>query len=71
LPSLRPREVVKVLKRIGFEEIRQTGSHLILSNKITKRTIPIPIHNKNIKRGLLAIIIKQAGLKINEFLKLL
>ncbi len=71
LPSLPPQKVVKALKKIGFEKARQTGSHLILANKATKKIIPVPIHNKDIKRGLLMSIIKQAGLSPEEFLKLL
>lgn len=71
LPALRSQKVIKVLKKIGFENARQTGSHLILVNKTTKKIIPIPIHNKDIKRGLLLSIIKQANLTIEAFVKLL
>ncbi len=71
LPSLKPQKVVKALKKIGFEETRQSGSHLILTNKITKKIIPVPIHARDIKRGLLLSIIKQANLTIEEFRKLL
>ena len=71
LPSIKPIKVVKALKQINFEEIRQTGSHLILANRITKKIIPVPIHNKDIKLGLLVSIIKQTGLTKEEFVKLL
>ena len=71
IPSLRHKKLIVVLKKIGFEESRQTGSHLILSNKKTKKIISVPIHSKDIKRGLLFGIIKQAGLTIKEFIELL
>ena len=71
LPALRPQKVIKALKKIGFENARQTGGHLILVNKTTKKIVPIPIHGKDIKRGLLLSIIKQADLTIEEFVKLL
>lgn len=71
LPSLRPIKIIGILKKVGFEEIRQSGSHLILVNRSTKKIIPIPIHNKDIKRGLLRSIIKQTGLTPGEFIKLL
>ncbi|MEK9135474.1 MAG: type II toxin-antitoxin system HicA family toxin [Patescibacteria group bacterium] len=71
LPALKPKKVIKVLKIIGFRQVRQTGSHLILVNKITKRIISVPIHSKDIKRGLLFSIIKQADLTIEEFIRLL
>jgi len=71
LPIIRPRKVIHILKSAGFEEMRQTGSHLILANRKTKKVVPVPIHPKDIKRGLLLSIIKQSGLTVNDFLKLL
>lgn len=71
LPSVKSREVVKVLKRIGFEEQRQTGSHLIMVHRIRRRIIPVPIHTREMKRGLLTSIIKQADLTQKEFIDLL
>lgn len=71
VPSLRHKKLIKALKKIGFEEARQTGSHLILLNQKSKKIISVPVHNKDIKRGLLMGIIKQAGLTTEEFIKLL
>lgn len=71
LPALKPQEVIKALNRVGFEKARQTGSHLILVNKTTRKIIPVPMHNKDIKRGLLLSIIKQVDLTTEEFIKLL
>jgi len=71
LPSLKPNQVVKVLAKLGFEEVRHTGSHLILVNKDKKKVIPVPIHNKDIKRRLLRNIIKQTSLTVGDFLNLL
>lgn len=70
LPILKSQEVVRILKRIGFTEVRKTGSHLILVNRELKKIIPVPIHNKDIKRGLLISIIKQTELTPEEFIKL-
>lgn len=67
---LKPKEVVRMLKRAGFEEMRQAGSHLILANRDTKKIIPVPMHSGDIKRGLLLGIIKQAGMTQQEFLRL-
>jgi len=69
LPSLKPKEVVVALKRAGFIEIRQSGSHLTLANKVKSKITVVPLHSKEIKRGLLMAIIKQSGLRIEEFLK--
>lgn len=72
LPTLKYRKVVKVLTKIGFVGARQTGSHLILVKKDVKKIVTVPIHsNRDIKRGTLTAIIKQAGLTVKEFLDLL
>jgi len=70
LPSLKTKKVVRALEKAGFEIRRQTGSHITLKNKEGKITT-VPMHNtKDIKKGLLQAIIKQAGLSVDEFLKL-
>ena len=61
---LTPREMVKLLKDHGFEEIRQPGtSHLRMRNPITGRQTTVPMHNKDLSKGLEQAILKQAGLK--------
>lgn len=70
LPSLTAKQVVKALKRAGFVEVRQKGSHLILFNDLTERRVTIPMHKgKDIKKPLLRKIIElEAQLSIDEFL---
>ena len=71
LPILSGKEVVKALKKIGYEIDHQTGSHIILRHKNPPhRRLTIPNH-KEIARGTLRAIIRQAGLTREEFLKLL
>ena len=70
LPILRPREVIKVLTKTGFVKARQTGSHFIMKNSKTGKIIPVPIHAKTLKKGLLSAIIKEAGLTLEGFLRL-
>jgi predicted RNA binding protein YcfA (HicA-like mRNA interferase family) len=68
LPLLSWREVVKALKKAGFQIARQKGSHLILVKD--ECIVPVPRHEQ-IKRGLLMAIIAESGLTKEEFLKLL
>lgn len=71
LPALTARQVTKALKKLGFRQDRQKGSHLVLINPTTgKRTI-IPVHaGKTIKKPLLkSIIEKDAAVSVEEFLK--
>ena len=58
-----PREIIKILKEQGFVKKSQNGSHLKMYNPITNVTIPVPIHPKEMKKGLEQRILKEAGLK--------
>lgn len=69
LPVLKPKKVIKALERSGFRLHHTTGSHYIL--KKGKLRITVAYHNKDLKPGTLAAIIKQAGLTVEEFLDLL
>jgi len=66
LPVLKPKELVKKLTKLGFHKFRQKGSHLIMLNKEEKIQVVIPMHNKELKKGTLAAILRQAGVKIEE-----
>jgi len=71
LPRVSGREVVAALGRVGYELDRQTGSHIILRNpKPPFRRMVVPDH-KEIAKGTLRAIIRQAGLTVTEFLALL
>lgn len=72
LPSISRERVVRALKRAGFSELRQKGSHISLEKKLpdkTYRTV-VPQH-PTLAKGTLADILKQCGLTINELLELL
>lgn len=60
---MTPKEMIKYLKKNGFEEVSQNGSHRKLKNPETGRTLIIPYHSKAMKKGLEQAILKQAGLK--------
>ena len=57
-------EAARALKRFGFVELRQTGSHLVLRKE--GRTVVVPQH-KSLKPGTLKGIIEQAGLTLEQF----
>ena len=71
LPRISGREVVKALTRIGYEEDRQRGSHIILrQSTYPHRRITVPDH-KEIAKGTLRAVIREAGLTVDEFKALL
>lgn len=67
-PLLSWREVVKALRKEGFQIAKQKGSHLILVKN--ERIVPVPKHEQ-IKKGLLIAIMEEEGLTQEEFQKLL
>lgn len=70
LPRISGRECVKALGKIGFYLKRQEGSHIILRRNDPFVQIVVPDH-KELDRGTLRAIIRQAGLGVEEFVKLL
>jgi len=71
LPALKPVEVVKALERAGFVVKRQTGSHVIMYKAELRRPISIPQHPRDLPKGTVRAIIRQAGLTLEEFLQLI
>jgi predicted RNA binding protein YcfA (HicA-like mRNA interferase family) len=67
LPILKSRQVVAALKRAGFSEHHQTGSHLCLLNEDTGRRVTVPIHVGDVPKGTLRAILQQAGLTEEDF----
>ena len=71
LPSCTAADVMRVLRCAGFSLDHTTGSHYYFRHPDRPRTVPVPFHHGDIKRGLLYEIIRQAGLTTGEFIKLL
>ena len=71
LPTVKPRQMIRVLERVGFEIDHQTGSHVVLWRASDNCRVVVPWHNRDLGRGLTLRIIKSAGLDRDEFLKLL
>jgi len=70
LPVISGKRLSKILEQIGYLIDHQSGSHLILrQNKAPYRRLTIPNH-KEIAKGILRSIIRQAGLTLAEFIDL-
>ena len=70
LPVVSWSDVAIVLKRAGFVYDRQKGSHMVYYHPETNRTVVFPKH-KEIKRGTLREILREADITLEEFRKLL
>lgn len=69
LPNLSGRQVVKAFGSDGWGMVRQRGSHMILTKPGHTATLSVPDH-KEVAKGTLRILIRAAGLTVDEFLKL-
>ena len=70
LAGFRYRDIIKKIKRFGFEFYRQAaGSHEIWFNPDTNKYTTIPNHPGDMPEGTLRAILKQANIDVNDFLK--
>ena len=70
VPLLRPREVVRALESLGWQAVRQRGSHIVLTKPGSIATLSVPDHSR-VARGTLRALIAKAGLSIEQFLEAL
>jgi predicted RNA binding protein YcfA (HicA-like mRNA interferase family) len=70
LPRISGQRCIKALERAGFYVLRQKGSHVILRRGVPFAEVVVPTH-KELDRGTLRAIIRQAGLSVDEFMELL
>jgi predicted RNA binding protein YcfA (HicA-like mRNA interferase family) len=70
LPVISGHECIKALGKIGFYFKRQEGSHIVIRRDDPFSQVVVPDH-KELDRGTLRAIIRQAGLSVDEFAKLL
>jgi predicted RNA binding protein YcfA (HicA-like mRNA interferase family) len=67
VPILRPKDVIKVFKKFGWDVARSRGSHIILTKEGHIATLSVPNHSE-VARGTLRSLIDKSGLTIDEFL---
>jgi predicted RNA binding protein YcfA (HicA-like mRNA interferase family) len=69
LPRISSREAIRAFERLGFDRVRQTGSHVVLK-KVTQDGevgCVVPLH-RELKIGTLNGILKQAQVTVEEFI---
>ena len=71
LPAISPQKLAKALEKAGFELKRVKGSHYYYYNSITEKIVVVPFHNKDIRKGTLHSILKDADISIEELLDLM
>jgi predicted RNA binding protein YcfA (HicA-like mRNA interferase family) len=66
IPVLSGREVVRVFESFGWQFARQSSSHIILVKQGETATLSVPDH-REVAKGTLRSLIRNAGLTVNEF----
>ncbi|MFW5877457.1 MAG: type II toxin-antitoxin system HicA family toxin [Myxococcota bacterium] len=70
LPRVSGRQAIQVFERLGYEVVRQRGSHVRLRHPDGLRPpLTVPDH-RELKAGLLRALIRDAGITVDEFLRL-
>jgi len=70
LPVVSGKKCVKILGKAGFYFKRQEGSHITLRRDEPFAQVVVPDH-KELDRGTLRAIVRQAGLSVDEFVRLM
>jgi predicted RNA binding protein YcfA (HicA-like mRNA interferase family) len=68
LPHVSGAEIQRALERLGFQKVRQSGSHVIMKRE--SRGCVIPMHSE-VKVGTLAGLLRQAEVALEEFIQAL
>ncbi|MCP9934023.1 type II toxin-antitoxin system HicA family toxin [Cyanobium sp. Candia 9D4] len=65
LPHVSGRDIIRTLELLGFEAVRQNGSHVVM--RCGSRGCVVPLH-KSVKIVTLAGLLRQAKVDVSEFL---
>jgi predicted RNA binding protein YcfA (HicA-like mRNA interferase family) len=68
LPRISGAQAVRALERLGFEKIRQSGSHVVMRRGRSGCVVPL---HAELKVGTLAGVLRQAEVSGDEFVALL
>ena len=71
LPSVSPQKLAKALEKAGFILERTSGSHCIYFHPETRKKAIVPIHSKDVPKGTLSKLIKEAGIDKEDLIDLL
>jgi predicted RNA binding protein YcfA (HicA-like mRNA interferase family) len=61
LPAIKPREVIRFLEQNGFILDHTSGSHFIFYNPASMKRAVVPQHNRDLPRGTLLSLLREAG----------
>ena len=71
LPSVKPRVVIQFLERNGFVLDHTSGSHFIYYHPDSRRRAVVPRHNRDMPKGTLVALLREAGFTRDELIDFL
>ena len=71
IPVIKPKDLIKALKKAGFVTDHISGSHYIMYNEDKTLRASVPYHNKPLKRKTLTSILKDAQISTEQIKELL
>jgi predicted RNA binding protein YcfA (HicA-like mRNA interferase family) len=66
LPRISGKKAIRAFERLGFQQVRQKGSHVVLRKG--DRGCVVPLH-KSLAAGTLRSAIRQAGITVEDFVQ--
>ncbi len=70
LPVVSGKDMIKILRKIGFKVDRRRGGHIyLIKDEPFFKAVSVPNH-KELKKGTLKNILKRSGLTVDDFMKL-
>lgn len=64
---MKSSELLRILKKDGWFEVRQKGSHMIMRHPTKPDQLTVPYHaSKEVGKGILKALLKQAGINTNK-----
>lgn len=68
-PVLKPKEIIRILEKLGFVRIRSRGSHV--QYKKGNLLVTVPFHNRDLRQETLKSILRQTQLTVEELNEML
>jgi predicted RNA binding protein YcfA (HicA-like mRNA interferase family) len=71
LPAVKPRQVIRFLEQNAFILDHTSGSHFIFYNPVSRRRAVVPRHNRDLSKGTLMSLLREAGFTREELIDFL
>jgi predicted RNA binding protein YcfA (HicA-like mRNA interferase family) len=71
LPAVKPRQIIRFLEKNGFILDHASGSHFIFYNPASHRRAVVPSHNRDMPKGTLMSLLREAGFTREELIDFL